>query len=64
MLWLIARRQFWGNKTFSLINISGLALGLAVFTLIMLWVKNEMSCNGFHQDSDVNTFPACLTLLV
>jgi putative ABC transport system permease protein len=75
---LIAWRNLWKNKTFSLINISGLALGLAVFTLIMLWVNNERSYNGFHKDKDriamamvnkatsaseVKTFPACPTLL-
>ncbi|HEU4632419.1 MAG TPA: ABC transporter permease, partial [Flavisolibacter sp.] len=75
---LLAWRNLWKNKTFSLINISGLALGLAVFTLIMLWVNNERSYNGFHKDKDriamamvnkttsgseVKTFPACPTLL-
>jgi ABC-type antimicrobial peptide transport system permease subunit len=48
----ITIRNLWKNKTFSLINISGLALGLAVFILIMLWVKSEMSYDGFHKDKD------------
>jgi predicted permease len=48
----IAFRQFKRNKTFSVINILGLALGLAVFMLIMLWVNYETSYNGFHKDAD------------
>lgn len=74
----IAWRNLQRNKAFSLINISGLAVGLAVFILIILWVNNEMSYNDFHRDrdriaavmvnkvtsgNDVNTFPACPTLL-
>ena len=48
----ITIRNLRKNKTFSLINISGLAMGLAVFILIMLWVKNEKSYDGFHKDKD------------
>lgn len=72
-----AIRSLWKNKTFSVINIAGLAIGLAVFIMIMLWVNNEMTYNGFHADkdriaavmvnrafnNDVSTFPACPTLL-
>ena len=48
----IAIRNLWKNKTFSVINIAGLSLGIAVFTLIMLWVKNEYSYNDFYRDKD------------
>jgi len=47
-----AFRNLLRNKIFSGINILGLALGLAVFILIMLWVKSEMSYNDFHKDVD------------
>src|SRR6185312_13620654 len=36
------------NKAFSAINISGLALGMACSLLIMLWVQDERSVDGFH----------------
>lgn len=74
----IAFRNLFKNKIFSFINIAGLALGLAVFILIMLWVQNEKSYNGFHTDGEriaavminqahsnkeVATFPAVPSLL-
>ena len=48
----IAFRNILRHKGFSFINIFGLALGLAVFILIMLWVKDENSYDRFHQNSD------------
>lgn len=38
-----AIRNLWKNKLYSAINIGGLALGLAVAILILLYVKNELS---------------------
>ncbi|MBS1947251.1 MAG: ABC transporter permease [Bacteroidetes bacterium] len=40
---LVAFRNFKKNKSFSVINISGLAIGMAAAILILLWVQNEMS---------------------
>lgn len=48
----IAWRNLWKNKAFSLINISGLALGLTCSILIFLWVKDEYSIDAFHKDGD------------
>jgi putative ABC transport system permease protein len=48
----IVIRNLWRRKTFSALSILGLATGLAVFMLIMLWVKNEMSYDKFHNDND------------
>jgi putative ABC transport system permease protein len=48
----IALRNLRRNKTFSSINLLGLALGLAVFILIMLWVQYEMNYDGFHKDKE------------
>ena len=48
----IAVRNLKRNKTFSGINILGLALGLGVFILIMLWVQYEMNYDGFHKDKE------------
>jgi putative ABC transport system permease protein len=46
----IAWRNLFKNKTFSLINISGLALGMTCSLLIMLWVTDERSVNRFHSN--------------
>jgi putative ABC transport system permease protein len=43
----VIRRQ----KAFSLINISGLAIGLAVCMLIVLWVADEWSFDRFHRNA-------------
>ena len=48
----IAWRNLWKNKSFSLINISGLALGLTCSILIFLWVKDEYSVDAFHKNGD------------
>ena len=45
-----AFRNLWKNKVFSLINIMGLALGLACSLLIMLWVRDEYKVDGFHKN--------------
>ena len=39
------------NKAFSLINILGLALGLACSLLILLWVRDERLMDAFHAHS-------------
>src|SRR6478609_4020573 len=44
----IAWRNIVRNKAFSMINIMGLALGLACSLLIMLWVNDEKSVDAFH----------------
>ena len=46
----IAFRNLWKNKAFSLINIMGLALGLACSLLIMLWVNDEYKVDAFHKN--------------
>lgn len=44
----IAWRNLWENKTFSAINILGLAMGMACSLLIMFWVEDEYSVDAFH----------------
>ncbi len=44
----LAWRNLKRNKSFSSINILGLALGLTCSLLIMLWVLDEKSVDGFH----------------
>lgn len=44
----IALRVLARNKAYSVINISGLAVGLVAAIVIMLWVQKEMSFDSFH----------------
>jgi putative ABC transport system permease protein len=39
-------------KGYSFINIGGLAVGLACFILISLWINYEISYDRFHENSD------------
>ena len=48
----IAFRNLLRNKAFSIINISGLAIGMASAILILLWIHNEVSYDQFHQKKD------------
>jgi len=48
----IARRILIRQKAYSLINIFGLALGLAACILILLWVQDELSFDRFHEKAD------------
>jgi len=44
----IAWRSLWKNKAFALINILGLAIGMAAFLLIFFYVQYERSFDQFH----------------
>lgn len=44
----VAWRNLVKNKAHALINIAGLAVGLACCLLILLWVQNERSIDAFH----------------
>jgi putative ABC transport system permease protein len=46
----IAMRNILGHKGYSFINISGLAVGIAVCIFILLWVRDELSYNRFHKN--------------
>ena len=46
----IALRNLLGQKGYSFINISGLAVGIAVCIFILLWVRDELSFNRFHKN--------------
>lgn len=47
----IAYRNIIKDKAYSIINISGLAIGLASSILILLWVQNELSYDKFHKNA-------------
>lgn len=43
-------RNIKRHKAFSIINIMGLAVGMAVCIIIMLYIKSELSYDKFHKD--------------
>ena len=45
-------RNIRRQKMYSLINISGLAIGLASCLLLLLWVRDELSFDRFHTHAD------------
>ncbi|HMF71966.1 MAG TPA: hypothetical protein VK616_10850 [Flavitalea sp.] len=47
----IALRSLFKNKTFSIINIVGLSLGLTCSFLILLWVNDEKNVDGFFSNT-------------
>lgn len=48
----IAFRNLRNNKLYSLVNIVGLATGMAVALLIGLWIWDEVSFDHYHQRHD------------
>ena len=46
----IAFRGLRKHRGFSLINITGLAIGLACSFFILIWVRSEVGTNRFHED--------------
>jgi ABC-type antimicrobial peptide transport system permease subunit len=49
---IVAWRNILRNKIFSVIKISGLSLGLTVCMLIVLYTKNEITYDRFHEKKD------------
>jgi len=47
----LAYRNITKDKAYSIINIAGLAIGLASSILILLWVQNELSYDKFHKNA-------------
>jgi len=48
----IALRNISRNKLYSFINIVGLAVGVACFILIMLWVQDELNYERYNENAD------------
>ncbi len=46
----ITWRNIWNNKSYSAINIGGLAVGMAVAILIGLWIYDELNFNKYHKN--------------
>lgn len=49
---LVAWRNLKKNRVFSIINITGLAMGLTCSIFIALWVMDEYAIDAFHKDID------------
>ena len=50
---LVALRNLFRNRISSLVNILGLAIGMAAFVLIIQYVRFELSYDNFHEKQDV-----------
>jgi len=46
-----AVRSLLRNRVYSIINIGGLAIGMASAIVIMLWIQNETSYDRFHTNT-------------
>ncbi len=58
---ITAWRNLAKNKVFTLLNVSGLAIGIAVCLIIGVWLQRELSFDNFHPKGDkiyrlTNTF--------
>jgi putative ABC transport system permease protein len=59
----ITLRHFKKQKGYSLINISGLAIGLTCCILILLWVQDELSYDKYNANHD-QIYRICISWLV
>ena len=63
----IALRNLVRQKLYSMINITGLSIGIACFILISLWVFDELSFDRFHENKDriyrINTMSSEMGLI-
>ena len=48
----IALRNILRQKVYSFINITGLAVGMAVCIIILMWVNTELTYDRFHENLD------------
>jgi putative ABC transport system permease protein len=49
---VVAFRNLWRHKAFSLINVLGLTVGMTAFFLIFLYVRFELSYDSFNHNAD------------
>ena len=46
----VAFRNIWRSKSISIINIFGLAVGMAVCIMVLFWMQDEFSFDKFNQN--------------
>lgn len=49
---IIAWRNLLRKKSFSIINIAGLSIGMAATILILLWIRQETTFDRFYKDEE------------
>lgn len=49
---ILGWRNIWQHKTYALINIGGLVIGLTCFIMVMLYVQLELSFDQFHSKAE------------
>jgi putative ABC transport system permease protein len=47
----IAFRNLFKNRLYTIINVFGLAIGMATTVLLAVWVQNELSFDNYHRQS-------------
>ena len=50
--WLVALRNLRHERTYAIINVTGLAIGLAICLLVMAYIVDEWSFDNFHAGRD------------
>ena len=45
-------RTIWRHRVHSILNITGLAVGMSCTILILLWVQYEFSFDQYHENAD------------
>ena len=48
----IAWRNLWNNRFFTLINLLGLSVGIAVSLALLLFINEEVSFDRYHENAD------------
>ncbi len=48
----VAFRNMFRRKIYTIINVTGLSIGIACSILIFIFIKNEYSYDSFHEDSE------------
>jgi putative ABC transport system permease protein len=48
----VAFRNIIRHKVYSVVNLAGLAVGMACTVLILLWVQSELSFDRYHEKAD------------
>jgi predicted permease len=48
----VALRNIVRHRGYSIINVAGLAIGMACALLILLWIQDELSYDRFHENAD------------
>src|SRR5215467_9741015 len=48
----VMMRNLWKRKGFALINLFGLATGMAICILLVMYIQNETGYDSFHENGD------------